>query len=411
MQRFVQSSAFQWSSTGVILLNMIFIGYSSELSMAGALATPPVEDPAWLEHCNRAFAAFYCVEFVLRLSAFGRKFFTGPEKNWHAFDAILVLASLGEELVQGVDMKIGFLRAIRVLRMFQMLRIIRMMRYFRDLWHMVCSILQSLGSVSWALLLLLIIMYLFTVAFMQGAIMYLQVPKASVDLDGVRDGVALWYGSVPDTMYTLLASIVGGVSWVDVVRPLEKISIFYRVLFCFYIVFVVIGVLNVLTGIFVERACELSGLDRDLVIQSQLLRNEAFLIEMKNVFEEADADSSGTISWDEFKGYLENDRVKAYLSFQQLDAFDARTLFDILNEGNGDGMSIESFIVGCQRLKGVARSVDLVATLQETRSINAKMKSLMRRLEAAPRTASTVPTLAILPQSLPGLGGPIEHLA
>jgi len=84
--------------------------------------------------------------------------------------------------------------------------------------------------------------------------------------------------------------------------------------------------LKVLTGIFVGRASELSGLDRDLVIQSELKRNQTFHYEMQRIFEEADLDGSGTISWPEFKNYLENDKAKAYLATQQLDAFDARSL-------------------------------------------------------------------------------------
>uniref|UniRef100_A0A7S0ART8 EF-hand domain-containing protein n=1 Tax=Pyrodinium bahamense TaxID=73915 RepID=A0A7S0ART8_9DINO len=200
----------------------------------------------------------------------------------------------------------------------------------------------------------------------------------------------------------MLASIVGGVDWTEVVRPLEKISMVYRAVFAFYILFMVIGVLNILTGIFVGRAGELSGLDRDLVIQAQLTRDEAFFFQMKRIFEEADADGSGTITWDEFKGYLENDRVKAYLSAQQLDAFDARTFFDILNGESGNEMSIEQFIVGCQRLRGQAKSVDLVALLHETRSMSRKLKMFMRKMER-PYGPAPPPLPLDTPQASPSL--------
>jgi len=403
LNRVVRSALFTYLCATVIILNVIMIGYSSTMSMQNVLAVPPEENPAWFETSNRVFTAFYSLELGLRLMAFGSEFWRGPDRRWHAFDAILVVTSLAEECVQNIDINVGSLRVIRGMRMFRVLRIIRVMRYFRDLRLMVCSIMQSLGSLSWALLLLFLIMYLFTIVFMQGAIMYLdeqQVDDGQFEV--IRDGVIFWYGSVFDTMYTLMASIVGGVSWTDVVRPLEKISLVYRALYAFYIAFVVIGVLNVLTGIFVERACELSGLDRDLVIQTQLKRDETFLMEMQRIFEEADADGSGSISWEEFKGYLENDRVKAYLATQQLDAFDARTLFDILNKGNGEEMSIETFIVGCRRLKGLAKSVDLVAVLQETRSLGRKLKAFMRRIEGG--TCGTMDFVAKSPTISSGMG-------
>uniref|UniRef100_A0A7S0FPR2 EF-hand domain-containing protein n=1 Tax=Pyrodinium bahamense TaxID=73915 RepID=A0A7S0FPR2_9DINO len=114
---------------------------------------------------------------------------------------------------------------------------------------------------------------------------------------------------------------------------------------------------------------------------------------MKRIFEEADADGSGTINWKKFKDYVENDRVKAYLSTQQLEASDARTLFEMLKEGNdSEEIAVEQFIVGCQRLKGLAKSIDLAAVLQETRSMNRKMRVLVRKLDSTPGQGSVVST-------------------
>jgi len=198
--------------------------------------------------------------------------------------------------------------------------------------------------------------------------------------DGVTDGIVIWYSSLSDTMYTLLASITGGVDWTDAVAPLDRISTIYRCLWTFYIIFVVIGVMNVLTGIFVERACELSGLDKDLVVQAEVKRNELFVKEMKKLFREADADGSGSISWHEFKEYLENPQVQAYLCTKQLNAFDARSFFDVLRDEQEE-LDIEAFIVGCQRLKGQARSVDLLAVLKECQKNRRDIKALIRRLD------------------------------
>eukprot|EP00418_Pyrodinium_bahamense_P087522 CAMPEP_0179073828 /NCGR_PEP_ID=MMETSP0796-20121207/32773_1 /TAXON_ID=73915 /ORGANISM="Pyrodinium bahamense, Strain pbaha01" /LENGTH=518 /DNA_ID=CAMNT_0020771035 /DNA_START=108 /DNA_END=1665 /DNA_ORIENTATION=+ len=374
--------------------NVVFIGHASNVSMANALATPPQEEPTQLRFGNIFFTIVYIIELVLRLAAFRWNFFVGVDWKWNAFDTLLVISSVVEQVA--LDAGIGSFRLLSALRLFRVLRIIRVMRFFPDLRLMVGSIIQSLGALSWALLLLTTIMYLFSIVFMHGAILYLHEEQAFEADPVVRDGVVLWYSSVTQTMYTLLTAITGGISWADAVQPLEPISFVYRYLWSFYIVFVVIGVLNVLTGIFVERACELSGLDKDLVIQSEKKRNETFLVEMKKIFEEADADGSGTISWDEFKGYLENDDVTAYLATQQLDAFDARTLFDILNVRGEPEISIEAFIVGCQRLKGMAKGVDVVAVLQETRSMNRNMKRLMKKLtpqEGGPLgSSSSTPT-------------------
>jgi hypothetical protein len=266
--------------------------------------------------------------------------------------------------------------------MIRVLRVLRIMRFFRDLRMMVCSILQSLGSLSWALCLLVIIMFLWAVIFMQGAIVHLRLEGHNIDPnDVVLEGIVAWYSSLFDTMYTLMAAITGGIDWTDAVTSLDSISPIYRCLWTFYIIFVVIGVMNVLTGIFVERACELSGLDKDLVVQAEMKRNEAFLVEMKKIFDEADVNRSGTINWHEFKAYLENPRVQTYLRTKQLNAFDARLFFDMLKDGRTDELDLQAFVVGCQRLKGQARSADLLAVLKECRENRRDLKLLIRRLE------------------------------
>mmetsp|Transcript_75460 Transcript_75460/g.209622 ORF Transcript_75460/g.209622 Transcript_75460/m.209622 type:complete len:237 (-) Transcript_75460:97-807(-) len=182
-------------------------------------------------------------------------------------------------------------------------------------------------------------------------------------------------------MMSMLQCITGGVDWNDVERPLEEISWLYRLIFASYILFVMIGVMNVLTGIFVERATQLRGIDRDLVIRAEQARNEAFWVEMKGLFEEADTDGSGTINYQEFVDYLKNKDVRAYLASQQLDSFDARQLFNILDVKEDQEIGVEEFILGCTRLKGLAKSVDVVALLQETRNLSQKLKKYMAEVQ------------------------------
>jgi len=112
--------------------------------------------------------------------------------------------------------------------------------------------------------------------------------------------------------------------------------------------------------------------------------NESFVVEMKRIFDEADADCSGKISWAEFKSYMQNPRTRAYFATKQLDAFDARSFFDMIRDGMSEEVDIETFILGCQRMKGMAKSVDLLAVLRETRETKRAMKALLRKLEGKP---------------------------
>uniref|UniRef100_A0A7S1MKT1 EF-hand domain-containing protein n=1 Tax=Alexandrium catenella TaxID=2925 RepID=A0A7S1MKT1_ALECA len=166
------------------------------------------------------------------------------------------------------------------------------------------------------------------------------------------------------------------------VQPLAEISVFYQVLFAFYVLFVITGVLNVLTGAFVQRACEFSKLDRDLVVQSEMNSHHAFLGAMKGIFEEVDADSTGKITWHNFREYLQNEHAQAYFSAHQLDTSDARELFLLLDVDEEDEVGIEDFILGCERLRGQARSSDVQTLLRESKRMGQKNIRALRKLEA-----------------------------
>mmetsp|Transcript_84379 Transcript_84379/g.149013 ORF Transcript_84379/g.149013 Transcript_84379/m.149013 type:complete len:198 (-) Transcript_84379:105-698(-) len=136
--------------------------------------------------------------------------------------------------------------------------------------------------------------------------------------------------------------------------------------------------LNVLMGVFVDRASEISHLDRDLVIQSEMDRTDAFYVEMKKVFNEADTDSSGRITWEQFQNYLEREDVQAYFATLQIDMMETRELFRLLDTANAGSVTIDEFIFGCLRVKGLAKSLDLLRMEEGLKLLERKLKDLVK---------------------------------
>lgn len=391
---FIDSRTFATLCAGVIVMNVIFVGYETDASMQDVLGDKADRmDSELYKNVHKVFDIIFGLELCLRIYAWRWYFVLGPEKRYNLLDTFLVSMTIIEQVTSAAGVKSA--RVVRGLRMMKVLRLARLLRFFSDLRLMVASVVQSCSSLTWALLLLGAIMYLFAIIFMHGFMIKLKVDRDQGEVESVvKPMVEKWYYNLWRTMLTLLQCITSGVDWDEVSRPLAHTTWFYMVIFAFYITFVVIGVLNVLTGIFVERAQELSGLDRDLLVQSEMKRDKAFLDQMKNIFEEADEDNSGSITWDEFKKYLENDEIRAYLSAQQLDACDARQLFDLLDVHGKLQVSMPDFIIGLLRLRGMAKSVDLVALLKETRDMNLKLRSFMVQTDEKLRELSGSPSQA-----------------
>jgi len=379
-ENIVDGSNFQAVAGCIIGLNVAYLGVMTDISTRNAAKSPAEVDPAWFTPLENVFVCLFLAEVLFRMYAKRIRYIVGSEWRWNLFDCATLLLTCIEQFIGllSAEWDFAYTRVVRVFRIIRVLRVIRVLRFFRELRLMVCSISSSVVSLSWALLLLFLINYIFAICFMHAVEGYLQHDGHE---ELVRDGLLKWYGTLPKTMYSLLMAVTGGVDWWEMVVPLSHVHLVYEILFAFYVLFIVVGVLNVLTSVFVQRANDLVRLDRDLIIQNQLVSNETFQREMKAIFEEVDKDDSGTINWDEFWEYMQHEDVQAYFVTQQLDTSDARELFNLLDvDGKGE-VSIEDFVMGCTKLRGQARSSDVATLLRESKKTGQKTMKVMRKME------------------------------
>jgi len=358
---------FKMCCGALIFANTLAIGIEVNSSMAGALEKPPQQELPIFQAINRFFASAFVIELAIRILADRLRFFFGSDQAWNVFDAVMVLSSIAEEFVGGA---LGVGTSIRILRVFRLvrtLRIIRIVKVFRNLRMMVCCIFNSLMALFWALVLLALVMYLFSIACVQGAASQLRENAANSPQDSVS-GVAAneqelleqmqqHYPSIPQTILTLLMSVSGGIDWSEAVRPLFEVSRIYVVFFVIYIVFVLYGVLNVLAAVFVEHALQVR--DKDLLIQAEKDKTRAFMSDMVDLFKEADTDQTGILTRDEMNKYLKDPRVTTYMATHQLDVSDVSLMFKLLDTDNTGHVDMEEFVLGCLRLKGHARCLDI----------------------------------------------------
>ena len=394
--RFVDSRSFQLITTSLILLNTVYVGFESNLNMTNALEVPPRSSPTWSQQVNRVFSFCFLLELLLRMIAAGRTFFVGHEKGWNLLDTFLLWTSILEEsLMAGTSM--SYMRIVRVLRLIKALRVIRMLRLFKELRTMTLCVLNALSAVMWAMLLLFMVVYIFAIVSMEGASQHfamkdarleaenLQFDPSRVDEDltsaeELRGLITTMYRNLPRAMLTSFYCISGGISWGESLRPLMSISPLYAVVFSLYISFVVFGVLNVLTGLFVERAMSIS--DKDVLIQHQQDKNRKFLADMVELFHDMDKDGDAlSVSWEELSTYLKDSHVIAYFQSQELDVTDARFIFDLLDSDGSGELTIDEFCVGCHRLRGAANCLDVCHVLAEICDIGNSIHDSLRQVK------------------------------
>merc|ERR1719277_1486271 len=174
---------------------------------------------------------------------------------------------------------------------------------------------------------------------------------------------------------------MNGADWMTLAEPLGEVHMVYLAMFAAYVVLVLVGALNVLTSTFVERARELSMLDRDLATQAELASQEAFIVEMRRIFEDIDEVKDGMITWQKFRDYLQNEQAQAFFSTQALDTSDAAGLFSLLDKDEKGEIRIEDFALGCMRLRGQAKSSEVATLMRESRRTSKKLMTEIRYLK------------------------------
>merc|ERR1711971_843107 len=140
----------------------------------------------------------------------------------------------------------------------------------------------------WAIVLLLIIMYVFGVGLMQILADDLENriqrgDELNSEL-GVGSDATAHYGSLVLTIYTLFMSISGGINWETAAAPILRVSPLLAGCFCLYIAFAVFCVLNIVTGIFVDNASKLTMVDEEMMLFNELEDRKRWVREIKRLF-------------------------------------------------------------------------------------------------------------------------------
>eukprot|EP00928_Gymnodinium_smaydae_P033970 TRINITY_DN24187_c0_g1_i2.p1 TRINITY_DN24187_c0_g1~~TRINITY_DN24187_c0_g1_i2.p1 ORF type:complete len:497 (-),score=90.34 TRINITY_DN24187_c0_g1_i2:97-1587(-) len=392
LKRFIESKPFSSFTSLMILCNTVFIGVQTEHVIQGAFeryTTPALANqkiatvsiPEWMKNLDLYFMGFFTFELMLRMLALEGEYFVGNEANWNIFDLFLVLTAICEKMLD--FMNLSFLRVLRALRAVRALRVVRAMRIFRELRMMLLAVWSSAVPVFWALTFLMLVMFLVAIVVLNGIADHIEVTP---QVDSIVEAARTYFSSVPMTMTSLFMCISGGQDWWEMGGPMLELHLFYGCIFALYIAITLYGILNIITGFFVESALEITRSDRDLLVQSAIKHEDLYIQSLRKLFDEFDKDGSGTISFPEFQDYLKMRHVQAYFKSLGLDATDAIMLFLILDADGTGEISLNEFVQGCYRIKGEAKNVDIAGMMTQHK---AELEKLERAILDVQETLMT----------------------
>ncbi len=221
-QKLVQlltSRLWERAIVSIILVNSIVLGLETDAGIVAAIG------PA-LDVLDAAILAIFVVEIVLRIYAFGPRFFRDP---WSLFDFIVVAIALVPAS--------GPFQVLRALRILRVLRLVSVMPALRRVVGGLIAALPGMGSI------VVLMAMLFYVAAVMATNLFGQTFPA-------------WFGSLGASLYTLF-QVMTLESWsMGIVRPVMEV---YPLAWMFFVPFILLStyaVLNLFIGVIVSAMQE-----------------------------------------------------------------------------------------------------------------------------------------------------------
>eukprot|EP00927_Polykrikos_kofoidii_P011765 TRINITY_DN15024_c0_g3_i2.p1 TRINITY_DN15024_c0_g3~~TRINITY_DN15024_c0_g3_i2.p1 ORF type:complete len:704 (+),score=158.06 TRINITY_DN15024_c0_g3_i2:75-2114(+) len=352
----VSSRVWEGVVAGLIMLNAMWIGTCIEVQCRRY----PASMPHGYEIVDGAFCVVFVLEIVFRVLASGglaAYFCSKTEWAWNMFDFVVVSISVvdyGFSFDQLANLSgARLLRLLRIVRFIRFVRVVRVFRLIEELRTVVSSAISSLKALVWTLMLMFLMIYV--VALCMTQVFLESRPTASDD-----SYIELWWGSLFRTLLTLFQCITSGTTWDQLLRPLiEDLGPLAGFGFILYIAFCVFALLNVITGVFVEKALVNAEHDKVEFLRDRICDAFRRIISV---------DDGTSITAEKFEEMVNTEEIQEYFKAIDVDTGDSNTIFQILDADKSGSIDVVEFITGCMRLRGPAQALHLEMLMFECKT-------------------------------------------
>lgn len=184
-----------------------------------------------------------------------------------------------------------------------------------------------------------------------------------------------YFGSVGSSVLTLYKASTGGEDWGTVYQVIQTTGRFGSGMLLFFLGFVQFGILNIITGIFVDTAMKTLTKNSEVLAQEHSRQEAQHESKLTELCQRVDDDFSGRLSRSKFEVALQRKRVPELLTMLGFKRHHLLEYFNhMANDCEDESVDIGDFVRGCMLLKGPASNFDLY-------KLHAAQLNIDRRLE------------------------------
>ncbi|CAJ1418476.1 unnamed protein product [Effrenium voratum] len=313
-QQVARSSIFDHITLFMIIFNAVWIAVDTDNNDAALLIHAlPV-----FQAMENVFCVYFTMELIIRYMSF-RRSWDAFRDFWFVFDTVIVVFMIFETWIITILLAAfeGFmlqnspiLGLVRLLRLFRMTRVVRVLKAVPELMILLKGMLAAMRSVLVTLGLLMIVTYVYAIAF--------------TALSKEYQFAQTYFRDVPASMFTC---IVRGALLDEVSALLDDVgreSGAVVALFLSYVLIAAVTVMNLLIGVL----CEVVGLVA--TVEREELQISFVQAQLEKMVAAVDLDGNGMISQHEMKMILQSKEGVRALHSVGVDPVSLVDLADVL---------------------------------------------------------------------------------
>jgi len=359
-QMIARNRCFENATLAVISANALWIAYDTDNNNAEVLT----EADTQFQIAEHFFCTYFTFEWMVRFMSFKRKK-NGLRDAWFVFDSALVFMMVAETWIVTIIMffvggsngssPMGNASILRLFRLLRLSRMARMLRSMPELMILIKGMVAAGRSVFFTLFLLIILLYIFAIAFTQLA----------------KEDLPQYFQGIPRSMWSLLMHGTFLDNLGPVMEDIGRASIVYSFLFLCFIALAALMVMNMLIGVLCEVVSAVAATEKEDMSVSFVMQK------MQSIITELDTDGDGNLSKREFIKILNNNEAVVALNEVGVDPVGLVDFVDHIFEDEQVELDFESFMNVVLQFRG-SNTATVKDIMNLTKIVSGELKSILR---------------------------------
>eukprot|EP00930_Biecheleria_cincta_P015914 TRINITY_DN13115_c0_g2_i1.p1 TRINITY_DN13115_c0_g2~~TRINITY_DN13115_c0_g2_i1.p1 ORF type:complete len:568 (+),score=92.79 TRINITY_DN13115_c0_g2_i1:43-1704(+) len=388
VQKGVSSTVFVSLCNTVILASTIYAGLYTDIQLRDSfqrvrsLQLHSETDEAAFSFVNLFFVIWFSLEISIRMVAERCEFFTGPDWAWNTFDFVIVLFEVLDTLFEILPSGLFILRVARVGRVIRIVRIVKQHHTLQKLRTMMIATMRSFSHLLWAFVLIGMTVYVVSIILGSAIVSFLgAVDVADTAQRNEAMDMETHFGTLWTLMVAMFASISGGNDWMTYGIFIRRLQYgdFWFAGFIFYVSFLSLGLLNVVTGIFCDSAAQCRTDDE--MVTNFIDNTNQLVDELGRIFDSATRAEEEYLTKEELQSLVKDRWVQAYLAGIDIDPQETAIMFTLMDADRNGKLDLSEFIKGILKMKGSAKSLDLLTLMYDHAHLQIDFSSFSRFVE------------------------------